>query len=216
MSDDDDKKIKPQDLQKGGRFSKGQSGNPKGRPKKVKPEADGRSIFGELPSDKLWREAFARLVTAKTPDGLKTMSFGEAVVSQYQNAAIKGNRIAMERVLDKKREFELADAKRAEEISDILRRKKADGEALLEATIDENVLVQLENLQTHPAVAAALAKDDLRLHGWVYDIASGEVFAYDYETAQYLPLGDIRPQADAPPPRVTDVASGDTRFRGRG
>lgn len=134
----EDKTIKPGDLQKGGRFRKGQSGNPKGRPKKAKPEPDDRAIFGELPSDKLWREALARPVTAKTPDGSKTMSFGEAVVSQYQNAAIKGNRIAMERVLEMKRHFELADAKQAEEISDILRRKKADGEALLEAARQNN------------------------------------------------------------------------------
>ncbi|HZN34056.1 MAG TPA: carbonic anhydrase, partial [Pirellulaceae bacterium] len=47
------------------------------------------------------------------------------------------------------------------------------GEPLLDATIEENVLVQLENLQTHPAVAAALAGDQLKLHAWVYDIATG-------------------------------------------
>jgi hypothetical protein len=133
MSEDDDKKIKPQDLQKGGRFSKGQSGNPKGRPKKAKPEVDDRFILGELPSDKLWRAALARPVTAKTPDGPKTMSFSEALVSQYQNAAIKGNRIAMERVFEMQRHFELADAKMAEDVSEFLRGKKEEGQAILDA-----------------------------------------------------------------------------------
>jgi carbonic anhydrase len=38
----------------------------------------------------------------------------------------------------------------------------------LTATVEENVLVQLENLRTHPSVAAALARDELKLHGWVY------------------------------------------------
>lgn len=60
-----------------------------------------------------------------------------------------------------------------------------EGGALLTATVEENVLVQLENLRTHPAVAAGLSRGDLRLHGWVYKIETGEVFAYDPETGQF-------------------------------
>ena len=67
------------------------------------------------------------------------------------------------------------------------------GDQLLEATIEENVLMQLENLQTHPAVAVALADDQLKLHAWVYDIASGEVFAYDDDAEQFMPLGSAGP-----------------------
>lgn len=62
------------------------------------------------------------------------------------------------------------------------------GGALLTATIEENVLVQLENLRTHPAVAAALSRGKLNLHGWVYKIETGEVFAYDPGQEQFLPL----------------------------
>ncbi len=54
-----------------------------------------------------------------------------------------------------------------------------DEKALLTATVEENVLVQLENLRTHPAVAAALARGELTLHGWVYKFETGQVFAYD-------------------------------------
>jgi carbonic anhydrase len=86
------------------------------------------------------------------------------------------------------------------------------GEPLLEAAIEENVLVQLENLQTHPAVAVALAQDQLKLHGWVYDIATGEVHAYAGETGQFVPLGEVRPPAATHPPRLSDVHSGDARF----
>lgn len=88
------------------------------------------------------------------------------------------------------------------------------GEALLDATIEENVLMQIENLQTHPAVAVALAEDRLKLHAWVYDIASGEVYSYDEAAEQFLPLGDVRPQAAAvaASPRLADVHSGDGRF----
>jgi carbonic anhydrase len=39
------------------------------------------------------------------------------------------------------------------------------------------VLLQLENLRTHPAVRDRL--DTLTLHGWIYSIASGEIDAWD-------------------------------------
>src|SRR5262245_62602605 len=48
-------------------------------------------------------------------------------------------------------------------------------------------------LQTHPAVAVALSQDQLKLHAWVYEISSGEVFSYDDSSQQFLPLGEVRP-----------------------
>jgi carbonic anhydrase len=47
------------------------------------------------------------------------------------------------------------------------------------------VLVQLENLRTHPSVAAGLALGRLKLHGWVYKIETGEVFAYRPDIGQF-------------------------------
>ena len=41
--------------------------------------------------------------------------------------------------------------------------------------VDENVRLQLEHLQEYPFVARALAEKRLTLHGWVYDMASGEI-----------------------------------------
>ena len=66
----------------------------------------------------------------------------------------------------------------------------SDEEKLLTATVEENVLVQLENLRTHPYVAAALSRGELRLHGWVYKLETGQVFAFDSEAGQFLPLGE--------------------------
>jgi carbonic anhydrase len=63
------------------------------------------------------------------------------------------------------------------------------GQACLSAAIEENVLVQLENLRTHPCVASRLARGELKLHGWVYNFERGEVYAYDPEQGQFLPLG---------------------------
>lgn len=82
----------------------------------------------------------------------------------------------------------------------------------LDVAVEENVLVQIENLQTHPSVAAALAQGQLKLHAWVYDIATGEVFAFDEESGQYQPLGEVRPPAAGPSGRLADVTSGDARF----
>jgi carbonic anhydrase len=67
------------------------------------------------------------------------------------------------------------------------------GDAKITATVEENVLVQLENLRTHPSVAARLARGELNLHAWVYKLETGAVFSYDPATQQYLPLGDKAP-----------------------
>ena len=40
---------------------------------------------------------------------------------------------------------------------------------------EENVLMQMAHLRTHPSVAGALARGELTLSGWVYEIASGNV-----------------------------------------
>lgn len=63
------------------------------------------------------------------------------------------------------------------------------GAALLEATIQEHVLVQIENLQTHPAVAAKLQRGELRLHAWVYQLETGSLLAFSSESETFVPLG---------------------------
>ena len=40
---------------------------------------------------------------------------------------------------------------------------------------EENVLMQLAHLRTHPSVAGALAREELTLSGWVYEIGTGHV-----------------------------------------
>ena len=81
-----------------------------------------------------------------------------------------------------------------------------EGQALVTATVQENVLAQLENLRTHPAVAARLARGDVQLHGWVYKIETGEVFSYDYAAGQFLPLTAVKNPSVATPSRRAVVA----------
>lgn len=66
--------------------------------------------------------------------------------------------------------------------------KHLTGDALLMATIEENVLMQLENLKTHPAVATRLSRGEIRLHAWVYKFETGMVFKYDSNEGQFIPL----------------------------
>lgn len=46
---------------------------------------------------------------------------------------------------------------------------------LLRRLTEENVLLQMQHLRTHPSVAGAMARGELTISGWVYDIGKGEV-----------------------------------------
>ena len=54
--------------------------------------------------------------------------------------------------------------------------------------LEQNVILQLQHLRTHPSVAAALAKGAVQLHGWIYDIKSGDVEAWDDSRGAFLPF----------------------------
>ena len=51
---------------------------------------------------------------------------------------------------------------------------------------EQNVLLQLQHLRTHPSVAGAIARGDLTLSGWVYDIGHGDVRIYDEAANRFL------------------------------
>jgi len=52
----------------------------------------------------------------------------------------------------------------------------------------ENVIAQLHHLRTHPSVASRLAAGELYIHGWVYDIETSKIEAYDALSDSFLPL----------------------------
>jgi carbonic anhydrase len=58
---------------------------------------------------------------------------------------------------------------------------------------EENVLFALENLHSYPCVQQRLADGSLRLHGWFFIIATAELFAFDPDLKQFLPLGMDKP-----------------------
>lgn len=54
-----------------------------------------------------------------------------------------------------------------------------EGESLLDVTIAENVLTQMENLRTYPVIHSGLHQGKLHLHAWIYHIETGDVLEYD-------------------------------------
>jgi carbonic anhydrase len=56
------------------------------------------------------------------------------------------------------------------------------------AAAEENVLFGLDNLHSYSCVQERLMDGTLRLHGWFFKIATAELFAFDPETRQFLPL----------------------------
>jgi len=81
-------------------------------------------------------------------------------------------------------------------------------EARWRVMAQENVLVQLENLRTHPAVAVALKDGDVKLHAWVYKIETGQVFEFDGKVGQYRPVVSATVPDNRPaPPRAEDAQS---------
>lgn len=77
----------------------------------------------------------------------------------------------------------------AEPVREILAKAgRLDGPDTMAQAVDANVLVQLDNLRAHPCVAEGLAAGSLKLHGWVYDIVSGSIRAYNEQWQQFTAL----------------------------
>lgn len=72
-----------------------------------------------------------------------------------------------------------------------LRGKLSASEFLLAVT-ESNVIEQLANLRTHPAVSVGLDQGNLNLHGWVYHIAAGAVTTYDASAKRFLPAQPVK------------------------
>jgi carbonic anhydrase len=76
----------------------------------------------------------------------------------------------------------------SEAIPNLLRDKYAHliGEERLVAAAEENVLVQLENLRSYPFVSSRLDAGTLKVAGWVFKIATAQVFGYDPVAEQFV------------------------------
>jgi carbonic anhydrase len=89
-----------------------------------------------------------------------------------------------------------------ERVSAIVRERYAhlEGDELLTAAVEENVLFQLEHLREFSFVSERLDKGALRLAGWVFKIETGAVFEFDVESGQFQAIGAERTPSSRPPP----------------
>lgn len=54
---------------------------------------------------------------------------------------------------------------------------------------EQNVLLQMQHLKTHPSVAGAIAKRELTISGWIYSIGTGEVRIASDGEISFTPIG---------------------------
>lgn len=59
---------------------------------------------------------------------------------------------------------------------------------ILPVLTEQNVLMQLAHLRTHPSVAGAMARKQLSVSGWIYDIGSGEVRIAENGSQEFVAL----------------------------
>lgn len=84
-------------------------------------------------------------------------------------------------------------------------RQHPDPSAKVAAMVRENVIAQLANIQTHPSVRLALEEGRVTLHGWIYDIESGRIDAFDSRSGAFVSLAD-NPDVNAVSPHARYVA----------
>ena len=84
----------------------------------------------------------------------------------------------------------LTNARAALGVAQSLHSREASQRNLLGLLTEQNVLLQLQHLRTHPSVAGAMAAGELSLSGWVYDIAHGEVHIAADGAQEFTPVGN--------------------------
>ncbi|EJT85763.1 carbonate dehydratase [Pseudomonas putida S11] len=69
-------------------------------------------------------------------------------------------------------------------------RHHVDKRSKVASMVRENVIAQLANIQTHPSVRLALEEGRVTLHGWIYDIETGRIDAFDGSTGTFVSLAE--------------------------
>ncbi len=59
---------------------------------------------------------------------------------------------------------------------------------LIDILTEQNVLLQIQHLKTHPSVATAITLGELTVSGWIYDIHTGNVRIAENNALTFTPL----------------------------
>ena len=76
----------------------------------------------------------------------------------------------------------------AEGLHDEERKRHPDAK-LIDTLTEQNVLLQMRHLKTHPSVAGAIARRNLTISGWIYSIGTGEVRIAADGAQTFTPIG---------------------------
>lgn len=128
-------------------------------------------------------------VTASIEYGVAVLNVGHIVVCGHTHCGALGGALDPDSIAELSHVRSWLEHSRAA-IEIVKARNGGIGPEQIREVIEQNVLVQLQHLRTHPVVAARLAAGRLELHGWVYEIETGEVFCHDEGTGSFRPLAE--------------------------
>ena len=74
-------------------------------------------------------------------------------------------------------------------VTESLEAKSGGKRDILELLTEQNVLLQMQHLKTHPSVAGAMALGELSISGWIYNIGTGDVSVVEDGTQTFTPIG---------------------------
>lgn len=96
----------------------------------------------------------------------------------------------------------------AREMAGLVLGDEADPQELQELTGRISVVAQLGNLLTYPYVKTRVDEGSLHLHGWMYDLESGEIEYFDPDEQRYMSLREARASQEAAVEAATGAVSG--------
>ncbi|WP_213804476.1 carbonic anhydrase [Granulicella sp. dw_53] len=91
--------------------------------------------------------------------------------------------------------------------SEASQHQKWTNKEMLRALTRANVVSQIQNLRTHPSVAAGLTKGTLNIYGWVYEIHSGEIQNFNSQQGRFLSIDGNTTPVPVVQPRLQLMAS---------
>ena len=66
--------------------------------------------------------------------------------------------------------------------------EEGSDKTLIDELTEQNVLLQIQHLKTHPSVAGAMATEQLSVSGWIYDIGTGKVRVAEDNQRSFEPI----------------------------
>lgn len=128
-------------------------------------------------------------VSAVVEYAVVALGVTEIVICGHSHCGAMAGLIRGDEALDKMPTVRswLRNAHAARSVVEVLH-PELEGDAKIQALVEQNVVTQLQHLGTHPTVAAGIASGKLELQGWVYDIETGGIHLHDATQGKMIPF----------------------------